>query len=95
MRFKPVRLRQTSLAVRVTVLIGTIFIAFVLILGFAVQRSIMEHFAEQDARELQVVAAAVEQTISADVDNRFSGDFHERMKGAVSGHHGVFFWRVR
>jgi len=91
MRFKPVRLRQASLAVRVTALMGSIFIAFVLILGFAVQRSIMKHFAEQDADELQVVAAAVQQAISAEANTRISGDFQERMKGAVSGHHGIFF----
>ena len=91
MKINHFRLRQTSLASRVTALIGFSFVVCVLSLGLVIQHSIDQHFAEQDAEEYEVMGAAV-----IDVLNQISGpmngeEFQSKMSGAVSGHHGVFF----
>ena len=58
--------QRVSLAARVTVLVGLTFLCCVLMLGIIVQSSIDQHFLEQDADELNVVAAAVLRAVRGD-----------------------------
>jgi two-component system, OmpR family, heavy metal sensor histidine kinase CusS len=79
---------QVSLATRVTTLVGITFLCCVVLLGIIVQNSISRHFGEEDADELRVVAASVQQALrgGAPTDN-----VQKRLERAVSGHHGVYF----
>jgi two-component system, OmpR family, heavy metal sensor histidine kinase CusS len=82
---------KLSLASRVTAFIGVTFIFCVVSLGFAMQRSIIGHFAEQDAEEYAVMVSAIENAIAIDPMVLTGEEFTARMEGAISGHHGVFF----
>lgn len=91
MKINRFRLRQVSLASRVTTFIGISFVACVLTLGFVIQRSINEHFSEQDAEEYEVMGAAVMAALEQSTGAMSGEEFQSKMSGAVSGHHGVFF----
>ncbi|GAC16816.1 heavy metal sensor histidine kinase [Aliiglaciecola lipolytica] len=89
MRIKNISKRPSSLAFRVTVLVGiTIFVCLTFI-SLMVQQSITQHFAEQDADELNEVFLAVKRKLHE--------AFHEGVSPssilfqAVSGHHGVYY----
>lgn len=88
---KAIPIGRISLASRVTILIGITFIICVVSLGFVMQRSIIAHFAEQDSDEYVVMADAIDQAIRQSPTTVSGNDFNQRMKGAISGHHGVFF----
>lgn len=80
-----------SLALHVAVLVGvTIAICF-FILGLLVQRSVLHHFAEQDADELRVVADAVQKAIGGNESAADRNSLASRLDRAVSGHHGIYF----
>ena len=83
--------QRVSLAARVTVLVGLTFLCCVLMLGIIVQSSIDQHFLEQDADELNVVAAAVLRAVRGDAPFTPGADVQERLERAVSGHHGVYY----
>ncbi|MBT0587026.1 heavy metal sensor histidine kinase [Alteromonas oceanisediminis] len=89
MRIKNIAKRPSSLAFRVTVLVGiTIFVCLTFI-SLMVQQSIAQHFAEQDADELNEVFLAVKRKLHE--------AYHEGVSPssilfqAVSGHHGVYY----
>jgi two-component system, OmpR family, heavy metal sensor histidine kinase CusS len=84
-------LYRVSLAARVTALIGVAFVVCVLTLGVVIQQSIVEHFAEQDGEEYEVMGASVVAVLRQDLGPTSSEEFQSRMRGAVTGHHGVFF----
>ncbi|MFD2819765.1 heavy metal sensor histidine kinase [Paraglaciecola chathamensis] len=89
MNLKDLSKRPTSLAFRVTILVGlTIFLCLTFI-SLMVQESIAQHFAEQDANELNEVFIAVKRKLY-EANNRGISPtktlFH-----AVSGHHGVYY----
>lgn len=81
--------RPASLLLRVTVLVGVAISVCLAALGWVVLRSVEIHFAEQDADELRVVAAAVNNTLKryGDDNDRLS----RALPSAISGHHGVYF----
>lgn len=60
-------------------------------LGIIVQNSIDRHFLEQDAGELNVVAASVLKAVRGDDPFSPGADIQERLEQAVSGHHGVYY----
>ena len=91
MQAERARARPASLAFRVMALIGVAVLACFLVLGWIVQRSIEHHFAEQDADELRVVAEAVRQALFPPRPAERESEVRERLEGAVSGHHGVYF----
>ena len=89
MKIKNILKRPSSLAFRVTVIVGiTIFVCLTFI-SLMVQQSIAQHFAEQDADELKEVFLAVKKKLHV--------AYHEGVSPssilfqAVSGHHGVYF----
>jgi two-component system, OmpR family, heavy metal sensor histidine kinase CusS len=82
---------RISLVSRVTIFIGITFTICVVSLGFVMQRSITEHFAEQDADEYVVMKEAIDQAIRQNPAVVSGDEFNQRMEGAISGHHGVFF----
>ena len=84
-------LQRASLAARVTILVGLTFLCCVLMLGVIVQNSIDRHFLEQDADELNVVAASVLRAVRGEDPISPGADVQERLEHAVSGHHGVYY----
>lgn len=85
-----IKSRATSLTARVILFVGAATIACFIMLGVVVQSSIQQHFAEQDAGELAVVADSVRNILQQSGGN--SPEFlRAALDGAVMGHHGVFF----
>jgi two-component system heavy metal sensor histidine kinase CusS len=84
-------LQRLSLAARVTSLVGLTFLSCVVMLGVVVQNSINNHFLEQDAGELNVVATSVQRAVGSSA--RISPDdaLQDRLEHAVAGHHGVYY----
>lgn len=89
MKLKSKSKRPSSLAFRVTVLVGvTIFVCLTFI-SLMVQQSIAQHFAEQDADELNEVFLAVKRKLNeADKAGIAPSSI---LFQAVSGHHGVYY----
>ncbi|MBQ0755016.1 MAG: heavy metal sensor histidine kinase [Gammaproteobacteria bacterium] len=89
--------RSLSLAWRVTALVFIPILISFISLGWLIQRSIENHFAEQDAGELSVIAQSVENALDSTSSASLSStidlpsSLQEKLTGAVSGHHGVYF----
>lgn len=81
--------RSVSLAVRLTVSIGTIITVLLLSFGWIIERSINEHFIQQDVDELNAVVQALEHTIATMPANESPQAKQERFANAVSGHHNA------
>ncbi len=81
--------RPYSLAFRVTLFVGLAIGACLFCVGWIVERSIENHFADQDADELGVVAEAVQEALSK--SNSEALTLQQVLQAAVSGHHGVYF----
>jgi two-component system heavy metal sensor histidine kinase CusS len=83
--------RPVSLTLRITAFVGTATTLVFLAFGWMIERSIENHFAEQDADELQVVADAVQRAlISFSQSPRTT--LPDNLAKAISGHHGIFFY---
>ncbi len=85
------QLWSVSLALRVTAFVGiattTAFLAF----AWLVERSIDQHFVEQDFGEIEAVVSALQLALeSAEVVSN-SQYLHEQLAAAGVGHHGVLF----
>ena len=83
--------RPFSLTLRITVMIGVVTSIIFLAFGWLIERSLLQHFSEQDADELRVVSHAVQQALSSS-DNTSDANLSQRLAKAVSGHHGVYFY---
>jgi two-component system heavy metal sensor histidine kinase CusS len=83
--------RPASLATRVTIFVGIAIVVSLLSLTWVMQQSIAHHFTERDADELRVVARAVTEALVESSKINRHGEFDTIIKGAVSGHHGVYF----
>jgi len=83
--------RPVSLTLRITAFVGTATTLVFLAFGLMIEHSIEQHFAEQDADELRVVATSVEQSLTTiTIDS--NSDLASRLSKAVRGHHGVYFY---
>ena len=60
-------------------------------LGVVVQNSINNHFLEQDAGELNVVAASVQKALRGSARSLPGDSLQDRLEHAVAGHHGVYY----
>lgn len=82
--------RPMSLAAQVTLAVGVAIFSCFIVLGFSVLGSVSQHFSEQDAEELKVVAHAVERAMT---ENGQAGKeaLEVRLASAVAGHHGIYF----
>ncbi len=91
MMTKRMNRRPVSLALRVTVLVGIATTLVFMISALFIERSIEQHFAEQDLGELQAVSQSIG-TILGDIPLADSREvLQQRLAGAVAGHHGVYF----
>jgi len=81
--------RPASLAVRLTVSIGAVITVVLLAFGWVVERSINNHFIQQDVDELQAVAQALTHTLATAPENIAPDDLGSRLATAVSGHHNA------
>lgn len=82
-------LGPVSLATRLTASIGVIITVLLLLFGWMAQRSINEHFIEQDVDELNAVVQALTHAISMMPVNENREAMAVRFAEAVSGHHNV------
>ncbi|MEZ2720606.1 Cu(+)/Ag(+) sensor histidine kinase [Paenalcaligenes hominis] len=82
-------LGPVSLATRLTASIGIIITVLLLLFGWMAQRSINEHFIEQDVDELNAVVQALTHAISMMPVNENREAMAVRFAEAVSGHHNV------
>lgn len=78
-----------SLATRLTASIGTIITVLLLVFGWIVERSINEHFIQQDVDELNAVAQALIHAIKVMPVDESREAMASRFAEAVSGHHNV------
>lgn len=78
-----------SLTSRVMLFVALAITLCLMTLGAVVERSINNHFAEQDAEELQAVADAVQSVLRR--HESYPHQLPSALAGAVSGHHGVYF----
>lgn len=78
--------RPLSLVVRLTVSIGAVIIAVLLTFGWMMERSINNHFVQQDVDELNSVVQALQYllaTVPADIP---ADELHQRLASVVTGH---------
>lgn len=81
--------RPASLAVRLTVSIGAVITVVLLTFGWIVERSINDHFVQQDVDELNAVVQALKHTLATLPPNIAPGELNGRFANAVSGHHNA------
>jgi len=81
--------RPASLAVRLTVSIGAVITIVLLTFGWIVERSINNHFIQQDVDELNAVVQALMHTLATLPTNAAPAELSERFANAVSGHHNA------
>ncbi|NYT85275.1 Cu(+)/Ag(+) sensor histidine kinase [Pollutimonas harenae] len=81
--------RPASLAVRLTVSIGTVITVVLLSFGWVIERSINDHFIQQDVDELNAVVQALKHTLATLPPNDSSEALRGRLANAVSGHHNA------
>jgi len=81
--------RPASLAVRLTVSIGAVITVVLLTFGWIVERSINNHFIQQDVDELNAVVQALTHTLATLPTNIAPAELSERFANAISGHHNA------
>lgn len=81
--------RPVSLAVRLTVSIGAVITAVLLTFGWIIERSINNHFIQQDVDELNAVVQALTGSLKAMPTDDSPEALRERFANAVSGHHNA------
>ncbi|MGB3288605.1 MAG: Cu(+)/Ag(+) sensor histidine kinase [Burkholderiaceae bacterium] len=81
--------RPASLAVRLTVSIGAVITVVLLTFGWIVERSINNHFIQQDVDELNGVVQALKHTLATLPPDITLAELNQRLANAVSGHHNA------
>src|SRR3546814_17893345 len=79
--------RPASLAVRLTVSIGAVITVVLLTFGWIVERSINNHFIQQDVDELNSVVQALKHTLATLPPDIAPAELHQPLANAFSGHH--------
>lgn len=85
------RRRPASLAVRLTVSIGAAITIVLLTFGWLVERSINNHFVQQDVDELNAVVQALEHTFATLPPGIAPAELRQQFASAVSGRHNAQF----
>lgn len=83
------RRRPISLALRLTVSIGAVITAVLLVFGWMVERSINQHFVQQDVDELRAVVQALQHSLATLPPDLSPPELSERFAQAISGHHSA------
>src|SRR3546814_17107128 len=78
--------RPASLAVRLTASIGAVITVVLLTFGWIVERSINDHFIQQDVDELNAVVQALKRTLATLPPDIAPAELNQRFAHAVSGH---------
>lgn len=84
-------LRPTSLALRITFVVALAVSTLLAAFTVYVERSVKNHFAEQDLGELKVVAEAIDLALGPTPMADSKQAVQARLAAAVTGHHGVYF----
>ncbi len=79
--------RPISLTYRLTLFFSIAATVVFLTFGWLIERSINEHFAQEDIKELKVIAQAVERTLTTRHTNNPNG-IKQRLDDILIGHHG-------
>ena len=80
--------RPTSLTLRLTLLFGAVATVVLLAFGWIIERSIEEHFAVADFKELKEIGQAVEQSLSPLQAKPDLSHLKQRFDDILVGHHG-------
>ncbi len=81
--------RPTSLTLRLSLLFGIAAIVVFSAFGWFIEDSIKRHFAAEDTKELEIVAQAVERTLSGDLLKNNIASLKRRFDDILVGHHGT------
>lgn len=81
--------RPVSLAVRLTVSIGAVITVVLLAFGWIIERSISNHFIQQDVDELNAVLQALQHTIATLPNDYDPEALQATFASAISGHHNA------
>ncbi|MFV0283414.1 MAG: Cu(+)/Ag(+) sensor histidine kinase [Castellaniella sp.] len=84
--------RPASLAVRLTVSIGAVITVVLLTFGWMIERSINEHFVQQDVDELNAVVQALQHTLATLPSNATPEDLKEHFATEISGHYNAQYY---
>jgi len=83
------KLRPASLALRLTVSIGAVITIVLLSFGWTIERSINNHFIQQDVDELNAVLQALKHVMATLPDDYDPGALQATFANAISGHHNA------
>ena len=86
--------RPPSLTLRLTVLFGIVAIVVFSGFGWLIENSIKHHFAEEDAKELDTMAQAVQQAITSSTSGDAPSLLSQRFDDILVGHHGSSLYIV-
>src|SRR5690625_7508403 len=78
--------RPLSLVVRLTVSIGAVITAVLLTFGWMMERSINNHFVQQDLDELNSVVQSLTHLLTNASANLSADELHHRLDSVVTGH---------
>ena len=83
--------RPLSLALRLTLFIGTVLSLLLLCFGWWVERSIDAHFVQQDIDELNAINQSIQATLAQTSSIDAAELLTQRFSDAISGHHSAEF----
>lgn len=86
-----VRARPVSLALRLIAFIGLSISLIFLGFGWLIERAIEQHFAQQDAEELEVISASIQHVLKSTPVGSTHLQLASNLAGAVQGHHGMYY----
>ena len=84
--------RPPSLTLRLTLLFSAVATVVFLIFGWVIERSLEEHFEQQDTQELKVVAQAVAASLTTLQPKHDLGRIKQRFDDILIGHHGPLLY---
>ncbi|NOX27287.1 MAG: heavy metal sensor histidine kinase [Gammaproteobacteria bacterium] len=79
--------RPTSLTLRLTFLFSAVAAVVLLTFGWVIERSLGEHFAREDGKEIKVIAQTVKRTLSTLQPNHDLTHIKQRFSDMLVGHH--------
>ena len=83
--------RPVSLALRLIGFIGLSISLIFLGFGWLIERAIAQHFAQQDAEELEVITASIQHVLRTTPMGSTHMQLANQLAGAVQGHHGMYY----
>lgn len=83
--------RPVSLALRLIGFIGLSISLIFLGFGWLIERAIAQHFAQQDAEELEVITASIQHVLRTTPMGSTHTQLANQLAGAVQGHHGMYY----